>query len=291
MVVWLASYPRSGSTWLRALLTNYLRPTAMPASIDDLVGGPSLARAALFDELLGVDSERLTPAETRAQLPRFHSLLAERLPAPGFLKVHRGFDVLDDGTPIFPPAITAGVVYIVRNPLDVAVSYAHHAAVTLDRMVAWMNDGTAAVAHGGPGVLPQPLGTWSEHVSGWLDQQQLPVHVVRYEDLLADPHAGFGRIVRFAGLAWDADRLARAIEHAAFPRLRAQEVEQGFNERQQTAPTFFRAGVAGGWRDVLTHRQVAACVDAHRPMMARLGYLREAEAYLASASAECAGAA
>ena len=280
MAVWLASYPRSGSTWLRALLTNYLRPTAMPASIDDLVGGPSLARAALFDELLGVDSGRLTPAEIHAQLPRFYSLLAEQLPVPAFLKVHRGFDVLDDGTPIFPPAITAGVVYIVRNPLDVAVSYAHHAAVTLDRMAAWMNDGAAAVAHGGPGVLPQPLGTWSEHVRGWLDQRQLPVHVLRYEDLLATPETAFTAVLRHIGLEVFRERVRQAVFHSSFELLRRQEAVNGFREAAHPGQRFFRVGKVGGWRSSLGGTQVRELLAAHGATMARFGYVQEASACL-----------
>ena len=129
-------------------------------------------------------------------------------------------------------------------------------------------------------LLPNPLTTWSGHVSSWLDQTAMHTHVARYEDLLADPHAGFGAIVRFAGLAWDAARLDRAVAHAAFPRLRAQEAAAGYNERQQTAPSFFRTGVAGSWRTTLTREQVQAVMDAHGPVMARLGYLHEAEAFL-----------
>lgn len=108
--------------------------------------------------------------------------------------------------------------------------------------------------------------------------------MARYEDLLDDPIAGFGRIVRFAGLEWQPARLARAIDQAQFHRLRAQEAEHGYAERRQTAPTFFRAGVAGSWRRALTRAQVQALLAAHRPMMRRLGYLREAEAFLAEFS-------
>ena len=133
--------------------------------------------------------------------------------------------------------------------------------------------------------MPIPLLTWSGHASSWLDQGELPVHAARYEDLLANPRAAFGAIVRFAGLDWDAARLARAIGHAAFPRLRAQEEESGFDEKQPTAPSFFRAGVAGSWRTALRPRQVRALVDAHGPVMERFDYLREAEAFLAGEGA------
>ena len=129
-------------------------------------------------------------------------------------------------------------------------------------------------------MIPEPLTTWSNHVTSWTDQAALPVHVARYEDLLADPHGQFGAIVRFAGLGWDGPRLERAIEHSAFPRLREQEAADGFAEKQPTAPSFFRAGVAGQWRSALEVAQVQALVDAHGDVMKRFGYLREALEYL-----------
>ena len=181
--------------------------------------------------------------------------------------------------------MTAGAVYLVRNPLDVAVSYAHHQQWSIDRTVARMNRAEPA-----PGrrpkrlnpVIDESIRSWSCNVSSWLDSG-LPVHVVRYEDLLARPAEAFGSVVRFAGLEWDPPRLARAVDHARFERLKAQEEQSGFREKQPSAPSFFRSGTAGGWRTALRPRHVRALVDANAPLMERFGYLDEAEAYLAAA--------
>lgn len=277
-VFWIVSYPKSGNTWLRALLTNYLRPSCSPqeeASINALVGGPSISRRSLFDDFLGMDSADLAPEELRTQLPRFHQFLAEQKPSPAFLKAHYAYSQLDDGTPVLPEAATGGVVCIVRNPLDVALSYAHYTAVTLDRIIDWMDDPTAAVK-GPEGVLPQPLGTWSHHVSSWLEQRRLRLHLLRYEDLHAAPAATFGAVVRFAGLDLDAERLAQAVAHSTFERLRRQEDDSGFRERGPTAQHFFRAGRVGSWRASLDGGQVRKLVAAHGAMMERFGYLAEA---------------
>ena len=288
-IVWLASYPKSGNTWLRAVLTHYLRngsgSPSEPVSINALLGRPLASDRETFDEYLGLDSSDLTPEEVLRCQPSFREWLAEALPPPAFVKTHDAHLRLPGGTTLFPKAATAGVIHLVRNPLDVAVSYAHHRNQSIDDAVAWMADPTASeggVTHRLTTRLPEPLTTWSGHVSSWLDQKELPLHVARYEDLLEDPQAGFGAIVRFAGLDWDGARLARAVAHAAFHRLRAQEEESGFADKQPTAPSFFRAGVAGSWRSVLSARQVRALVDTHGTIMERLGYLREAEAFLAS---------
>ena len=283
-IFWLASYPKSGNTWLRAFLTNYLRSTneggsAVPASINDLFGGPSPVLRDFFDEFTGLDSSNLTPGELCAYRTLFHELLAQEMPSPAYLKVHDAY-ALAGGRSIFPRTATAGVVYVVRNPLDVAVSYAHYRQQPLDDTIDWMNDPTAAEGDGSRGIrlfLPQPLGTWSDHVSSWLNQRHLTVHVMRYEDMIAAPEAAFGAFVRFAGLDFDHARLARAIDHSAFERLRFQEARSGFREKSRTAPCFFRAGMAGSWRACLQPGQVRKLVAGHGPMMERLGYLAEAE--------------
>ena len=287
-IVWLASWPKSGNTWLRAVLTNYLAGDGQPASINALVGGRGRGRDD-FDECLGVNSADMTDDEVSRHLPTFRTALAEsvlaarsrsntELQSPLFVKTHEVYR-LPDGAPRFPGGLT-GAVYLVRNPLDVAVSYAHHLGWPIDHtIIKGMNDPDACEAHKAHGiypVIPEPLTTWSNHVASWTEQTALPVHVARYEDLLADPHGQFAAIVRFAGLEMDGARLDRAVEHSAFHHLRRQEAADGFAEKQPTAPSFFRAGVAGQWRSVLEAAQVQALVDAHGDVMERFGYLAEA---------------
>ena len=286
-IVWLASYPRSGNTWLRALLTNYLDGGESPASIDALLTGPSPVERGVFDEEFGLSSSDLTPEEAMRHRPSVHELLAAKLPRPSFVKVHEACLRTAGGGLLFPPAATLGAVYIVRNPLDVAVSLAHFWNSSIARAVGHLNREVvlAATARGIREVLPQPLSTWSGHARSWVDQRDLPVHTVRYEDLLADPDATFAGVLRFAGIEPEARRVARAVGHACFDRLRAQEERSGFVEKPQTARYFFRAGRAGAWREALPPEQVRTLVDAHAPLMERFGYLSEAEAFLAGQDA------
>ena len=282
-VVWLASYPRSGNTWVRALLTNYLGGGETPASIDALAGGSRFLPREVFDEELGVSSSDLTPEEVLRHRALLHEVLTADLPRPTFVKVHDAFLRTAEGAFLFPPAATLGAVYVVRNPLDVAVSCARFWNWPLARGVAELNDPAATLARPAKrlhDVLPEPLSTWSGHVASWLDQRDLPVHVVRYEDLLADPAAAFAAVLRFAGIEPDDGRVARAVAHARFDGLRAQEEHSGFHEKPATARFFFRAGRAGAWREALSPEQVRTLVDAHAPLMERFGYLSEAKAFL-----------
>ena len=288
-IVWLASYPKSGNTWLRAVLTNYLQDEGAPAAINALVGSGIAIGREVFDEYLGVPSSDMTPDEILSFRPLLHELLAAELLRPTFVKVHDAC-IRTAAGPLFPGAATAGAIYLVRNPCDVAVSFAHHQQWTLDRSVALMNRPTAhlpAGRRGLPATLPEPLLSWSGHVSSWLESA-LPVHAVRYEQMLADPARAFGGVVRFAGLEWDAPRLARPNR----PRpLRPPARRGGSGRVRRTAAdgaVILPGGTSGGWRRALAPSQVDALVDAHAPVMERCGYLRESEAFLAGAAAKAA---
>ena len=112
-----------------------------------------------------------------------------------------------------------------------------------------------------------------DRAASWLDQTDIPVHLVRYEDLQIDTVAMLRRALQFAGQAATDDEICRAVRFADFARLKQQEEEKGFREAPpQLGARFFRRGEAGGWRDELTPDQAARIVAAHGAVMRRLGY-------------------
>jgi len=114
-----------------------------------------------------------------------------------------------------------------------------------------------------------------------LDQDELPLRLVSYEQMHASPAAALETVGGFAGLRPEPARLARAEDNARFENLRRQETLEGFHEEQPTAPSFFRKGRSGDWRDALSRKQVRILTERHGPVMVRLGYLGEAERFLA----------
>jgi len=279
-ILWLASYPKSGNTWFRAFLTNLLREDDEPADINDLVGGPIAGSREPFDEAVGYDSGDLTEDEIDRLRPEVYChLAATRTEDPLFMKVHDAYTLLPDGRPLFPPEATRGVLYLIRNPLDVCVSFAHHAGHhDIDRMIA-------AMAHPGKAFaderdrqahqLRQQLRTWREHVLSWTEAPGLRVHVVRYEDMKAAPVETFAEAAAFAGLPHDRAQVEAALARTTFEAMKRQEEERGFREKAPSAPSFFRRGEVGSWRDVLTPAQAARIIETHADAMRRVGYLTE----------------
>ena len=279
-IVWLASYPKSGNTWFRIFLANFLRNSDRPLDINDLDHMPNAAGRGLFDENLGVAAADLTRSEIEHLRPLLYEHMAAQCAQPLFLKVHDAFAHNASGQPLFPKQATGGVIYFMRNPLDLAVSFAHHLGADIATTVQRMNNPNLGIALNNKLIidqLPQVLSSWSGHVCSWLDESGLPVHVMRYEDMVLDPMATFGAAIRYAGLPDDAARLEKALAFSAFDQLQKQEREKGFRERTVFAQAFFRKGKVGDWRNALSPEEAACVVGGHRTVMRRFGYLTETD--------------
>ncbi len=99
------------------------------------------------------------------------------------------------------------------------------------------------------------------------------LHVMRYEDMLANPWKSFSGLVKFLGLAAPRPRIEKAIRLSSFRVLKEQEQRGGFRERPAPHGSLLREGKAGQWRKILTPAQVSAIVTAHREQMTRFGYV------------------
>ena len=277
-IVWLASYPKSGNTWLRAFLANFQRNSDTPADINNLEIGGIASNRHNADEALGVECSDLTPEEIDRYRPAVYRSLANGGETALFVKIHDAYTLNSGAEPLIPSDITRAAVYLVRNPLDLSVSFAHHGTKTVDDVIDRMGQETSTLAehHGRLDFqLRQRLLSWSQHVSSWLDQTAIQLHVMRYEDMYCQPIEAFTGAVRFLGLEHDPDRVRRAVAFSSFEVLRQQELKHGFREKPVEAASFFRSGRVGAWREVLTKGQVEHLVRDHRPVMRRFGYLPE----------------
>lgn len=275
--LWLASYPKSGNTWLRAFLSNLLREEDQgPADINALVSHQIASARALIEPALGIPTSLLTFDEIDAYRPAAYRIAAAAAASPAFVKIHDAYTLTSRGEPLVPADASAGAIYIVRNPLDVAVSLMHSTDRLAPDVIARMADENETQSDRRLGLEPQVrqrLLTWSRHVSSWLDQRAIPVHLVRYEDMLAHPLPTFAGICRFVGLPQEEQGIERAIRNSSFAELESQERRSGFRERLPGTRKFFRAGRAGGWRSELAPDEAARIVHDHRRVMRRLGYL------------------
>ena len=278
-IVWLASYPKSGNTWFRAFLTNYLSSGDSPADINDLDTDSIASARSRFDSVMWGESSDMTPDEVERNRPEAYRFIASESPRTLYIKAHDAYVLTTGGEPLFPREVTQSAVYFVRNPLDVAISLAHHSGICIDDAIERMEDVNFALAGGGRRLhaqLRQRLLSWSEHVVSWLDQKEIAIHLMRFEDMLSDPWASFRRSLDFLRISIEDARLERAIHFSSFEALRKQEQSSGFREKPAKAKVFFRSGRAGEWKQTLTADQIARIIAAHSQVMHRLDYFNAA---------------
>lgn len=268
--------------------------------INDLPQRDGLASApGPLDHLLLIDSGLLTHDEIDCLRPRLYEELARGVldeydgapeaPQVRFVKVHDAYTLTQKGEPLLAGSRGAdGAIVIVRDPRDVAPSLAYHNCSSIDDAITFMNDKNAGVCGWSTKQhtqLRQKLPGWSGHIASWLEQADIPTHLIRYEDLQTETAGTLSRALAFAGWAATNEEIGRAVRFADFTQLRQQEAERGFREAPRSSGDgmFFRRGETGGWRDELNAEQVARIESEHGAMMLRLGYELETEPRLASA--------
>jgi hypothetical protein len=272
-LVWIASYPKSGNTWMRAFLQNYIRNASAPCDINRLTdltaADTSAERYRRYDDR---PASRYSIADVQRLRPVVHRDLTALDSTLVFVKTHNA-RLQVAGVPLITPEVTGGAIYIVRDPRDIAVSYSRHLGFPIDRTIAFMANPQAATGGTDTKVF-ELLSSWCGHVQSWTGSPDPQVRIVRYEAMLSDPAAAFGAQIRWLGQEPPAERLGRAIAFSAFAALRAQEQEHGFKEHPaKAAGLFFGTGQAGHWRTVLSRAQQARIERDHGPMMQRFGYL------------------
>jgi hypothetical protein len=233
----IVSFPKSGNTWTRFLIANLLHPEE-PVNFGNI------------DRLIP-ESEGLT----RIQLPR--------VPRPRIMKSHEYFD-----------ARFRKVIYIVRDPRDVAVSQFHFFRkrrrigddYSIEQFVTRFVAGETS-----------DYGSWGDNVASWLvTRQNSPDFLLlRYEDMVARTGAELTRVASFLGVRATPDLVAQAVERSSADQMRklegANATASVTKNTRQDIP-FVRAAGSGSWKTGLPEKSAVELETAWAPLMKWLGY-------------------
>ncbi|MGC6328487.1 sulfotransferase domain-containing protein [Rhizorhabdus sp. FW153] len=268
-LVWLASYPKSGNTWMRILLANLLAGAERPADINNLAEPETLVSQWRFADDMLVDPDLLDKRELERLRPLQCDFAAMNVSRPFFCKTHDRF-WMKTGEPTLGTSARRAL-YIVRDPRDVAISLSYHSSLTIDAAIAQMMDPKAHSA--GRVQLPYAVGDWGCHVMSWTTQRVVETKVVRYEDLHADTIGTLSGIVDFVGGQASQEEIRRAVSHSSFEELQRQEASKGFRESRPGQQRFFRAGRVADWRETLTPQQAHTIENHFADVMSMHGYV------------------
>jgi Sulfotransferase domain len=236
--VFIVSYPKSGNTWTRFLIANLAYPEKCPdfANIDLVIPDPE-----------GLSKRTLA-----------------KLPRPRILKSHQYFN------PRY-----GRIIYIVRDPRDVAVSQYHfHIKRTLIDESYPVEQFVQRFVAGETSIYA----SWGENVAGWLATRYHSPDflLLRYEDMVADTPRELAKIATFLEIEADGQRISRAVEQSSAEHMRELEKKQALkwsstkNTRQDIP--FVRTPGCGNWRSVLPETALAMIENAWEPQMRWLQY-------------------
>jgi hypothetical protein len=268
-IVWIASYPKSGNTWMRLFLMELLHPGAAsnPSRVQSFA--PNENAAAFYQPFLSGPTQLASTADLARIRLQAQALAASRQRF-NLLKTHnlRGMHL---GIPTLDATLTAAAIYMVRHPLDVVISYAAFRNWTLDAAIDRLLE-PGRILPRAPGGSYMIAGSWAENVSSWRAAPGEPVLTLRYEDCVADPRQSFGQLATFLHLPATPADIDLAIANTSFEALSAAEGKAGFSERPAGTDRFFRNGKSGVWRDQLNKEQIKRVLAACGAEMERLGY-------------------
>ncbi len=271
-IVWLASYPKSGNTWVRMFLNSYFWGHEDRQDLNRLdlstYGGSSKSS---YRQVTSRDVDSLSDKEIMSLTPNAHALIASKQDKFVFAKTHSLLSTYHD-IPLITPSVTHSALYILRNPLDMVLSIADHFGLELDRAIDFINDRNGSTAPTET-LVRQIFCSWAMNVTTWTEQAPFPVLAVRYEDLHGRPLESFTTILDFLGTVPNSKEVARATKQSSFKALRNMEKRDGFTERSRHSKAFFRVGKTGQWKSKLTADQVDRIVRPNFDLMRKFGYL------------------
>lgn len=274
-IIWIASYPKSGNTWFRILLANYLSESKDPININQINHSFIASNRSIFDSVIGVNSSDLLEEEIRALRPQFYRSISNESESTVFIKVHDAWEKNHLNEPLFPQDVTKGVVYLIRHPLDVAVSFAYHEGISFQQSLLEIDDLSKKFCRKKEKLhnqLTQNLLTWSNHVTSWVDNSNLPVHIIRYEDMLNNTYLTFSSAIKFLDLEYSESMIKKAIRFSDFREVKKQEELNGFKEKPMNLEKFFRSGSSGNWKKHYRKEHVLNFRDNNSTLLERFNY-------------------
>jgi hypothetical protein len=276
-IVWLASYPKSGNTWVRAFFAA-LGNSGDKFSLADL--GNSSTQCVSKGWNVGVLGEQPVYADIPSALadrPRLLQALASHVSArqrPYFLVKTHSTAGRFHGAEMIPPGLARRAVLIVRNPFDVCISACNHFGIDIERSVRLMQNAHATMGEVAPDLPRHPLllTSWASHTVSWLARTDMDVRLVRYEDLYLFPLREFAALATDVAEIHDEVRVLKAIIDSDFDKLKQEEQEKGFKEASQKAERFFLGGKVGAGLEKLSAEQRDRLYTPWKRLINALGY-------------------
>tara|TARA_Y100001958_G_scaffold149412_1_gene132044 strand:+ start:904 stop:1737 length:834 start_codon:yes stop_codon:yes gene_type:complete len=277
MIVWLASYPKSGNTWMWLFIKSYFNPPKKKLSLNYHKNDPIMLdgfpNETKFDELKINYENFFDISKNWINLQSLINLNNKI----NYVKTHNAMCTVNNYK-FTDMHNTLGAIYIVRDPRDVLISYSSYMEKNIDETLKFMlNKETYEVGKFKGKIYNRTLiGSWSDHYNSWKSYKSREILVIKYEDMVNNTSSTFLKVLTYLKkinkIEIDQNKLDNAIEETSFKNLKSLEMSEGF-KTNPSKNVFFRKGVIGDWREKLNKEQIEKIERAFGAEMVELGYL------------------
>ena len=275
MIFWLASYPKSGNTWIRSLLSTYENNETNDNVFLNLRTIKKFPNKSQFKDLLNFNLLKESKLEDKLEICKKWILAQEKLNKISnftILKTHN-FGGSYNGSWFTDEKNTCGFIYIVRDPRSVAISSSHYENTSIEQSVKNLLDENLTATN--PGNLLEIRSSWKNHYLSW-KRRNFSKMIVRYEDLHNDTYNCFKKILdflkKFKNINIDENKILETIKICSFENLSLLEDQKGFEEKTKEKK-FFREGRIDEWKNKLNKDLIKKIENNFYKEMKELKYL------------------